>query len=697
MKKRPQKREIVPMNNSFDNLRNLVIGTVEYVSPREIKILLDIDAPQNTALNTGIPTLFPKVNGFVLIPNEAGSLIGIISWIGVEHSPYPKRKGYKDFDLIDLPFPLRKLSISPIGILKENSGQYEIERGVYSYPSVGDSVVIPNQEQLRSIVQNKDENAKVKIGVSPLAANASVYVNPDRVFGRHIAILGNTGSGKSCTVAGLIRWSMEAAHKNIVEGKKCNARFIILDPNGEYCNSFDDICSIRKYKVNLGDETDEANQLRVPVWMWNSFEWGCIAQASGKTQKPLLRQALRAMRNDLSTEDTTLKHEIKRYLATLLTSIKSEKNAGNPWGSFPRPKNFTEKLRKWNVSISSYIEKIGGSQEITNLIELNTIIQTSLNSRSGLYPTYEFTSDEVNVIQTKLEEAFEEFGGKQNDLLPKSEDAPIPFDSEELLNFFSILADDYDATQYVDYFLMRIRTILADSRMSLIIGTKKENEITLREWLELYIGTGNSENGEITIIDLSLVPPDILFIVVSVISRLIFEALQRYRRQSGEILPTTLVIEEAHNFIKRFDSESDEISASQLCSHSFEKIAKEGRKFGLGLVLSSQRPSELSQTVLSQCNTYLLHRLVNDRDQEMVKKLVPDNLGSILNELPILPTKKAILLGWAAPIPILVEINELPEIHQPKSKDPSFWDVWTGKEDRLINWELIADIWQKST
>jgi DNA helicase HerA-like ATPase len=233
--------------------------------------------------------------------------------------------------------------------------------------------------------------------------------------------------------------------------------------------------------------------------------------------------------------------------------------------------------------------------------------------------------------------------------------------------------------------------------MSSVIGAKDEKDISLQEWLEAYIGHGKSAKGEISIIDLSLVPPDILFIVVSVISRIIFEALQRYRRQENKVLPTTLVVEEAHNFIKRYDNDVEEISATKLCSQSFERIAKEGRKFGLGLVLSSQRPSELSQTVLSQCNTFLLHRLVNDRDQEMVKKLVPDNLGSILNELPILPTRKAVLLGWAAPIPILVEISEIPDEQRPQSKDPAYWDVWTGKEERKVDWKKITDEWQGIT
>ena len=187
-----------------------------------------------------------------------------------------------------------------------------------------------------------------------------------------------------------------------------------------------------------------------------------------------------------------------------------------------------------------------------------------------------------------------------------------------------------------------------------------------------------------------------LFIVVSVLARITFEAHQRYRRMNGNVLPTTIVVEEAHNFIKQYSDSTDEISATQLCTQSFEKIAKEGRKFGLGLLLSSQRPAELSPTVLSQCNTFLLHRLVNDRDQDMVKRLVPDSLGGILNELPILPTKKAILLGWAAPIPTLVEMNDLFIEHRPKSNDPDFWNVWTGKEKREINWEKIVEEWQRN-
>ena len=90
--------------------------------------MLETNAPQNVAINTGVPTHFPKINGYVLIPNEQGALVAVIHWIGIQHSNYPKRKGFKDFDLIDLPFPLRKMSLTPLGVLrKKKDNNFEIE------------------------------------------------------------------------------------------------------------------------------------------------------------------------------------------------------------------------------------------------------------------------------------------------------------------------------------------------------------------------------------------------------------------------------------------------------------------------------------------------------------------------------------------------------------------------------------------
>src|SRR6185312_4330475 len=115
-----------------------------------------------------------------------------------------------------------------------------------------------------------------------------------------------------------------------------------------------------------------------------------------------------------------------------------------------------------------------------------------------------------------------------------------------------------------------------------------------------YIGGPQATNGQIAVLDLSMVPADVLHIVITVVARVVFEALQRYRRLYGEELPTVLVLEEAHTFVqRRMGDEPGHATPARMCRETFERIAREGRKFGLGLLLSSQRPSELSQTVLA--------------------------------------------------------------------------------------------------
>ncbi|MFN8993889.1 MAG: ATP-binding protein, partial [Pseudomonadota bacterium] len=227
-------------------------------------------------------------------------------------------------------------------------------------------------------------------------------------------------------------------------------------------------------------------------------------------------------------------------------------------------------------------------------------------------------------------------------------------------------------------------------------------DLTLDDWLCNYIGADQASDGTVTVIDLSLVPAEVIHIITAVIARMTLEALQRYRKLNhGKTLPTVLVMEEAHTFIKRYRDDAENQNSAAICCQVFEKIAREGRKFGLGLVLSSQRPSELSPTVLSQCNSYLLHRISNDRDQELVHKLVPDNLRGLLRDLPSLPSRHAILLGWASELPVLVQMNNLPDEHRPKSDDPDFWAVWSGKDnkgeavERSVDWKAITDDWQQ--
>src|ERR1700694_4927862 len=140
----------------FAHADSLRIGTVDYVSPDEVKVLLDIEAPESVALTAGGARPFPRVNGYVLMPVDDGYLVGQIEWLTIERSAFPKRRGVQDFGLVDLPYPLRKMSLNPLGTLRKQPSpgeHYSFRRGADALPSVGAAVLLPTEKQLRSIVE----------------------------------------------------------------------------------------------------------------------------------------------------------------------------------------------------------------------------------------------------------------------------------------------------------------------------------------------------------------------------------------------------------------------------------------------------------------------------------------------------------------------------------------------------------------
>lgn len=685
------------MSKPIDQIAALTVGTVESVSPSEIRVLLEPNAPQTTALNTGVPTGFPRINGYVLIPNETGAVVGLVVWLGVERSQFPKRTGLKDFGLVDLPFPARKISLTPLGTLLaakrsgDNERAYRLDRGVSAFPSVGDIVQLPTAEQLRCIIEaSSEEDRRVKIGTSPLAANAAVTVDPDKIFGRHLAVLGNTGSGKSCSVAGIIRWSLERAREVRSGTGRPNARFIILDPNGEYSSAFEDYKDVRRFQVS--PKSGDVQPLLLPAWMWNSQEWCAFTEASSKVQKPILMRALRELRITGVGEKADNEVVVPVRLRLFYRSLVGDKSQGpSAYMEFPGKQNFGQKICAIAESVKLLSENHSVYEEplCTLHKQLTQVLSSKPHNNQGYYPAFDDTDIE------KLIGAFDDAINKlplPADQLRVNEDSPVRFNVSDLADVVEQIAVEQGQVQFVDTLLLRVKMLLSDERLRSVVSP--ETGIELSSWLDNVVGQDAADNGCISILDLSLLSSDILHTIIAVVARLIFEATQRYLRLNDKELPTVLVLEEAHTFVKRgSDEESDIPTPAQMCRQTFERIAREGRKFGLGLVLSSQRPSELSPTVLAQCNTFLLHRIVNDRDQELVGKLVPDGFGGLLKELPSLPSRQAILLGWAATIPTLVEITELAENQCPRSSDPQFWDVWTGKEQRSINWAEILEDW----
>ena len=675
----------------IEYLASLRIGTVEYISPDRIEVQLDIEPPESVALNTGTPRNFPRINGYVMIPVDLGFVVGQVSWITIQRSPYPKRRGFQDFGLIDLPFPLRKMELQPVGTLRSVEDGYKFKRGLESFPSVGDIVILPTDEQLRSIVESGD-NRRVYIGDSPLVGNAKVMIDPDRLFGRHLAVLGNTGSGKSCSVAGLIRWSIESAREKLADGNNAdgnnivNSRFIVLDPNGEYSRAFVDKPNANIYTVNVEGGTEK--QLEVPLWFWNTDEWCGFTKASPKTHRTTIVHSLKSVRSGNIFEGQTKERDLANYVRVIIQALQIEVKEGAPFER-KRSYGFHPILMKWCAGVVAEGDFSASLKAAISVLD-EKVRDFHIHRSGDGFIDYTYSRKDIDDLIRLLNKVFHEAGGREDEFLPIDEDSPIPFTGENFVRSIEANAEILRTTDYIVTLMPRIKTLLTDVRVKKVIDN---NTLKLSDWLDSYIGANNKES--LTIIDLSLLPSDVTSIITAVIARMIFETQQRYLKLNKQCLPTVLVMEEAHYFVKRYNDDIENIGPTAQCCKIFEKIAREGRKFGLGLVLSSQRPSELSPTVLSQCNSFLLHRISNDRDQELIHRLLPDNMRGILREMPSLPSQYAVLLGWASELPVMVKMRTLREEQRPQSNDPDYWDVWTGKQRRNIDWIKIANEWQK--
>ena len=281
-------------------------------------------------------------------------------------------------------------------------------------------------------------------------------------------------------------------------------------------------------------------------------------------------------------------------------------------------------------------------------------------------------------------------------------DSPLMFEIKEVLQF----AKDKDTEKVqgtrgekngplfgqLTNFVSRFENKLADRRLDFLLG-EEARDTTFEEVLKMLIGYGENRTN-VTIIDLSGVPFDVLSITVSLISRVLFEYGYYYKRlrisehqNENEIndVPLLLVYEEAHKYVP-----NDDAAKYRASRESIERIAKEGRKYGVTLMLASQRPSEISETIFSQCNNFLALRLTNPADQNYVKRLLPDTMGNLIDRMPTLRAGESLLIGDAVVLPSVVQIDMCDPA--PASTDIPYWQLWQEEwHDLDIN--KIKDTW----
>lgn len=686
------------------------IGKV--ISVDSFRIVIQLDDDLKSLYKSGYSDIYEiaRINSYVILPVGADRIVAIITRVKIQdETEIEKTSGY-----ISLPKAKRYLVATMIGTI-ENSKQYK--QGVYNYPILNNPVWYVVKEDLDKIFDtaiddrvNYEEDYFLPIGKAPAFSDYSIKINPDKFFGKHAAILGNTGSGKSCTVASLIQSLFRFEFNG--DKRVTNANIIIFDTNGEYKNAFigsEEITYKDKELVNAFHIDKDG--LKIPYWFMNFADFEYLFEPSANTQVPILKKAIGISRNkteiaDLPYLDRFCEGGIIQLIDSMPDDIK-RKTKHSDYGN-------------WTYYEDNEIQQLGDAindKDDDILKEIKRIV-TELGN--------DISVDEQRGLLEQLDEKYKEYLSSKSETqisLEKNIDLPIWFNFEEFLQVdFDTAVDETEnggmrIRDFVSTLKLRIQSYYDDERIAKYLMLKQgvAFEYSLAKFLAYCLGDFcklynvneddiyskyykskldsehiNENKNQITIIDMSLLPYEVLETITGLIGRLILEFSSRMIEEERGKNPTVLILEEAQNYIPEYNKKD----YPSISKRIFERIAREGRKYGLSLIVSSQRPSELSKTVLSQCNSFIIHRLQNPEDQKYIKQLVSSANEDILQQLPILPQQHAIVLGDAVRSPVQLKLNNASP--RPNSDNPRFIQRWLADYDPdFPDYKKITEEWER--
>lgn len=487
------------------------------------------------------------------------------------------------------------VAISLVGTYRARDGQRHntFSRAVFALPEIN-RLVYPIEEKsledfmgILSASSKADAATPLKVGTYTLDGKASAYIDGDKLFQRHAALLGSTGSGKSYTVASILEQSAQLPHANI----------IVFDLHGEYSS----MKFASHYRIagisDLKETKDSA--VFLPFWLLNYDEMQSLFVDRSEESAP--NQASELMKQVL---------ELKK---------KS-------------------------------IEGLG-KHELLDGFTVDTPVPYKL-------------ADLIEAIADKDKEMVQgSKGEKQGPLFGK-----------------------------LTRFLNRISIKTKDRRYAFMYQAPAEYETyeALHQLATKLLGTGVKEEGVnpgVKIIDFSEVPSDILPVVVGLVARIVYQ-IQFWSSPGADgdaRHPIVLVCDEAHLYLPSSAASVGPMEKRAL--ENFERIAKEGRKYGVGLMVVSQRPSDVSTTILSQCSNIISLRLANKTDQAVVKQLLPESLEGLMEVLPTLDVGEAVVVGDATLLPTRIKMSK-PK-HEPRSATIPFWTRWATPKAAV---DLVAAV-----
>lgn len=459
---------------------------------------------------------------------------------------------------------------------------------------------------------------------------------------------------------------------NAAEG--CDPHIFILDINGEYANAFLSE-EQRKYTPEPNQAYVNGKKLSVPIWLMNSEEVCEWLSASEQTQQPVLKAWWAFLKGKSAGE---AKAEAD-FLGEALGSIQKmyplnalSKNQAR--AIYLAIRNFLSgtdfDLNPLKAAIAPYIVKNGTeyknfyAEQVDNGVAIN----------AALIPL-------VAAIEEKIAKAPVSWESL------RSGDMPTYFSTASLRNTATLAAaasqeEASQIDQHLTTLRMRLKTRLNDRRWSVFINYDELTINTTEKWFK-SLGFDAKES-KITVLDLSMLSHEVLPFICSTVSRVLLEAREKLQASQRYSNPWVLVLEEAHNYAR--PSRQGEDRGQALSRKAFERVAKEGRKFGLSLIVASQRPSEISPTIISQCANFFSHRLQNPDDIDHFKRIIPRQAQRLLDQVTVLASGEAIVFGSAVHVPSRVQIN-IPK-QQPWSATAAPYADWV-KNDQFPLAEIL--------
>lgn len=577
------------------------LGKIAAVSGGALNVHLAQSVASGLSIINGQTYRVGQVGSFVRVPQGYQDLFGVVSEIGA--SAVPERMNAIDDTG-------RWMKVELVG---ETVGG-AFERGISQYPNIGDFVHLAIEEHLRRIYDIRGQG-HVTIGALSSAESISAKIALNELVTRHSAVLGSTGSGKSTTVASLLR-----AITTAPEGGEPypSARVLMLDVHGEYSVPLADVAQVFSVEPRDGEE-----RLFIPYWALDT-----------NALLDFLAGGLEGNRETAFTDKIfelkSASHQAKNFPGVDPSSITVD-----------TPLPFSLK-RLWYELIDFEIATFEGKDRDQ--------------------PTRQDPGDPDTLTPPTYK--------------PHAMGATGPFLNQQAFGIQRPLN------------LMRSR--LLDRRYDFLLhpgpwepnldGTPAKD---LDELLYGWVGGAKP----ITILDLSGVPSGVLEQLAGSILKIVYEALfwSREKTEGGIERPLLVVMEEAHRYL------SDD--SGGLASGVVQRIAKEGRKYGMGAMIISQRPSEVNETILSQCGTFFALRLSNPADRARVQGTLPDGLAGLLDVLPILRTGEAIVTGEAAKLPMRCRVLLPAREHRPHSEDPEVSNKWELQR-REEGYERVVASWR---